>query len=128
MLWLVNDERSKSGRAALTESESLNQVAQRRANGFQTRCYDFQFDDPFNSWIPAGTQAIQLTWKVSSSGVCLGVRRNTTDTVSQLAEHIADAMQDDRIRPALLASHRREIGMGIHKDTNGYVHVVLLLK
>ena len=128
LLWLVNDERSKNGRVALTESESLNQVAQRRANGFQTRCYDFQFDDPFNSWIPAGTQAIELTWRVSSSGVCLGVRRNTTDTVVQLAEHIAEAMQDDSIRPALLASHRREIGMGIHKDTNGYVHIVLLLK
>ena len=130
LLWLVNDERRKHSKQALIENSSLNETAQKRANTYGVSCFSFRYDDPLNSWVPAGTQGITLFWEIDNptyNPLCW-IRSTDKGTVEQMAEHIASAMQKPNLRRALLADHRREIGMGIHKDSHGYVHIVLLLK
>ena len=130
LLWLVNDERRKHSKQALIESSSLNETAQKRANTYGVSCFSFRYDDPLNSWVPAGTHGIALFWEIDNptyNPLCW-IRSTSKGTVEQMAEHIASAMQKPDLRRALLADQRREIGMGIHKDSHGYVHIVLLLK
>ncbi len=130
LLRLVNDERRKHSKQALVESSSLNETAQKQANTYGVSCFSFRYDDPLNSWVPIGTQGITLFWEIDNSTydpLCW-IRSTSKGTVEQMAEHIASAMQKPNLRRALLADHRREIGMGIHKDSHGYVHIVLLLR
>ena len=132
LLQLINGERQSHNRRILVQSNSLNEKAQDAANDLVAsyRPLNDRHDLPP---LPSNAKdGMYLSWVIPWSPSLGGIARNRDSVSEQMSSHIKSVMEEQQgsgsLRVTLLSSTYQEIGMGIHRDGNGYVHIVLYFR